>query len=48
MFSRVTFVGKKSVVAFTRDISVLLYAFLEDSLNLQKEYVASLASGDLS
>jgi hypothetical protein len=48
MFCRVTSVDKKSVVAFSRDISVLLYVFLENPLNLQKEYVASVASGDLS
>jgi hypothetical protein len=31
-----------------RDISVLLRAFFEDSLNPQKEHVAGVASGDLS
>jgi hypothetical protein len=44
----VDFCRKKSVVAFMRDISVPLPAFFADFLNLQKEYVAGVVSGELS
>ena len=43
MVSHVILSGKKGVLAFSRDVSVLLCPFPENYLNLQKESVGSVA-----